>query len=199
MKNKKQARYVLAVRDSRAAQRIEKVCFQTEIKDTLFKYIFFVLFFFLPSSSPCLKDQFAVSYFSTSLIVLIQVYNWEIRHHSLVCSCRLPDILYISFSSPLRTTEPLTRKNKYEIEIPCFVVMRLSYLNALVSHRIIENTHTCVWPASKLSYLGERSEPRENARARGLARSLARSRETRFARLKRRACSQANMCRPGGL
>ena len=46
MKNKKQARYVLAVRDSRAAQRIEKVCFQTEIKDTLFKYIFFVLFFY---------------------------------------------------------------------------------------------------------------------------------------------------------
>ena len=64
MKNKKQARYVFAVRDSRAAGRIEKVCFQTEIKDTLFKYIFFVLFF-LPSSSPCLKDQFAV-YFSTS-------------------------------------------------------------------------------------------------------------------------------------
>ena len=45
VKNKKQARYVLAVKDSRAAERIEKVCFQTEIKDTLFKYIFFVLFF----------------------------------------------------------------------------------------------------------------------------------------------------------
>ena len=33
--------------------------------------------------------------FSTSLIVLIQVYNWEIRHHSLVCCCGLADILYI--------------------------------------------------------------------------------------------------------
>ena len=34
-------------------------------------------------------------YFSASLIVLIQVYNWEIRHHSLVCCCGLADILYI--------------------------------------------------------------------------------------------------------
>ena len=101
MKNKKQARYVLAVKDSRAAEPLEKVCFQTEI---------FVLFF-LPSSSPCLKDQFAVSHFSTSLIVLIQVYNWEIRHHSLVCCCRLADILYIWFSSPLRTAEPLESIN----------------------------------------------------------------------------------------
>ena len=47
------------------------------------------------SSSPSRKDQFAVSYFSTCLIVLIQVYNWEIRHHSLVCCCELADILYI--------------------------------------------------------------------------------------------------------
>ena len=41
-------------------------------------YIFcFILLFTSPSL--CRKDQFAVSYFSTSLIVLIQVYNWEIR------------------------------------------------------------------------------------------------------------------------
>ena len=30
-----------------------------------------------------------------SLIVLIQVYNWEIRHHSLVCCYGLADILHI--------------------------------------------------------------------------------------------------------
>ena len=55
----------------------------------------FILLF--TSSSPYRKDQFAVSYFSTSLIVLIQVYNWEIRHHSLVCCCGLAcwHILYI--------------------------------------------------------------------------------------------------------
>ena len=45
--------------------------------------------------------------------------------------------------------------------------------------------------ASKLSYLGKRSEPREN-RERGVAGpSLGRSRETRFTRPNRRACSQA--------
>ena len=60
-----------------------------------FEIYFFVLFFCLASSSPCCKDQFAVSYFSTSLIVLIQVYNWEIRHHSLVCCYGLADILGI--------------------------------------------------------------------------------------------------------
>ena len=41
----------------------------------------FILLF--TSSSPCRKaDQFAVLYFPTSLIVLIQVYNWEIRHQA---------------------------------------------------------------------------------------------------------------------
>ena len=45
-------------------------------------YIFcFVLLF--TSSSPCLNDQFAVSYFSTNLIVLIRVYNWEVRYDGL--------------------------------------------------------------------------------------------------------------------
>ena len=69
---------------------LKKVCFQNEILGNLFKYIFL-----FTSSSPCRKDQFAVSYFSTSLIVLIQVYNEEIRHYSLVCCCGLADILYI--------------------------------------------------------------------------------------------------------
>ena len=38
---------------------------------------------------------FGFSYFSTSLVVPIQVYNWEIRHHSLFCCCGLVDILYL--------------------------------------------------------------------------------------------------------
>ena len=58
----------------------------------IYIHICFILFF--TSSSPCRKDQFAVSYFSTGLIVLIQVYNSEIRHHSLVCYCGLADVLY---------------------------------------------------------------------------------------------------------
>ena len=36
-----------------------------------------------------------MSYFSTSLIALIQVYNSEIRYHSLVCRCGLADNLHI--------------------------------------------------------------------------------------------------------
>ena len=56
-------------------------------RKNLSNYMFFVLYFLFTSSSPCHKDQFAVSYFSASLIVLIQVYNLEIRHHSLVCCC----------------------------------------------------------------------------------------------------------------
>ena len=48
------------------------------------------------SSSPCPQDQFAVSYFSTSLIVLIQAYSWEIRLHSLVCCCGLADIVHMA-------------------------------------------------------------------------------------------------------
>ena len=57
---------------------------------------FFVLFYSLfTSSSPCRKDQFAILYFSTSLILLIHVYNWEIWHHSLVCCCGFADILDI--------------------------------------------------------------------------------------------------------
>ena len=57
--------------------------------------IYFSFIYLFTSSSPWLKDQFAVSYFATSLIVLIQVYNWEIRQHSLVCCCGLADIVYI--------------------------------------------------------------------------------------------------------
>jgi len=53
-----------------------------------------------PQLMPCLLvfRFFGFSYFSTSLIVLIQVYNWEIRHHSLVCYCGLADIFYILVS-----------------------------------------------------------------------------------------------------
>ena len=60
-----------------------------------FKYILFCFILLFTSSSPCRKDQFVVLYFSTSLIVQIQVYNRVIRHHSLVCYCGFADILNI--------------------------------------------------------------------------------------------------------
>ena len=44
------------------------------------------------------KDQFVVSYFLQVVILLLQIYNWEIRHHSLVCHRGLADILYILVS-----------------------------------------------------------------------------------------------------
>ena len=54
----------------------------------------FILLF--TSSSPYRKDQFAVRIFLQVVIVLIQVYDWEIRYHSLVCLFGLADIfLYI--------------------------------------------------------------------------------------------------------
>ena len=59
------------------------------------KYLFFCFILLFTSSSPCCKDQFAALYFSCSLIVLVQVYNCEIRHHSLVCCCGFADILNI--------------------------------------------------------------------------------------------------------
>ena len=77
----------------------------------MFKYIFVSFILLFTSSSPCRNDQFAVSYFSTSLNVLIQVYNWEIRHQSLVCCCELSEILYIlKFASPTWGAPPLRKQ-----------------------------------------------------------------------------------------
>ena len=78
----------------------KKVCLQTEILGNLFKYILFCFLLLFTSSSSCREDQFAALYFSTSLIVLIQVYSWEIRHHSLVCCCGFADILNIVRHKP---------------------------------------------------------------------------------------------------
>ena len=51
-------------------------------------------------TDPYGKDQSAVSYFPTSLIVLIQVYSWERTEISLVCCWGLADILY--FLGPIK-------------------------------------------------------------------------------------------------
>ena len=47
----------------------------------------------------CRKDQFAVLNFLQVIIVLIQVYDWEIRHQSMVCHCGIADILYFDSHS----------------------------------------------------------------------------------------------------
>jgi len=62
-------------------------------------YIFcFILLF--TSSLPYRKDHSAVLYFLQVIIVQIQVYNWEFRHHSTVCRCGLADILYFDRNQP---------------------------------------------------------------------------------------------------
>ena len=56
-------------------------------------YIFVLFFSLLLNRLAVRKDQFAVLYFLQVIIVLIKVYNWEIRHHSTVRRCVLTDIL----------------------------------------------------------------------------------------------------------
>ena len=63
--------------------------FLTNLLKIFVKYIdIFVLFFCL------LVHRLAVRNSLPFIIVLNQVYNWAIRHHSKVCRCRLADILY---------------------------------------------------------------------------------------------------------
>ena len=56
-------------------------------------YIFVLFFSLLLHRLAVRKDQFAVFYFQQVIIVPIQVYNWEIRHHSTVRRCVLAGIL----------------------------------------------------------------------------------------------------------
>ena len=74
-------------------QPLKKVCLQTEILGNLFKYIFCCFILLFTSSSPCCKDQLAVLYISTSLIVLIQVYNWRSGTTHWFFCCGFDDIL----------------------------------------------------------------------------------------------------------
>ena len=56
---------------------------------------FFVLFFCLLLHLLAVRISLPFHIFIQVVIVLIQLYNWEIRHHSFVCRCGLADILYI--------------------------------------------------------------------------------------------------------
>ena len=49
-----------------------------------FEYVFFVLFFWLLLHSLAVKISLPSYDFLSIIIVLIQVYNWQIRHHSMV-------------------------------------------------------------------------------------------------------------------
>ena len=62
----------------------------------LFNYIFLVLFFCLLLHCLAVRISLPFHIFLHVVIVLIQVNNWEIQHHSLVCRCGLADILYMT-------------------------------------------------------------------------------------------------------
>ena len=60
----------------------------------LFNYTFFFFCLFLHRLAVRISLPFHI--FLHVVIVLIQVNNWEIQHHSLVCRCGLADILYMT-------------------------------------------------------------------------------------------------------
>ena len=75
----------------------EVLSFKLKYWANLLKLIYFLFFFLLFTFSlPCRKDQFAVLYFIQHVIVLIQVYNWEILQHRTqrFCRCGPVDISY---------------------------------------------------------------------------------------------------------
>ena len=60
----------------------EVLSFKLKYWANLFKLINFLVFILLFTFSlPCRKDQFAVLHFIQHVIVLIQIYNWEILNH----------------------------------------------------------------------------------------------------------------------
>ena len=62
------------------------------------------------------------------IIVLNQVYNWEIRHHSKVCRCRLADILYFG-----NITEPWVAYGC--LEHPCILPLNSPFIcSSQISH-----------------------------------------------------------------
>ena len=69
--------------------------FLTNLLKFFVKYIdIFVLFFCLLLLRLAVRNSLPFHDFLQVIIVLNQVYNWAIRHHSKVCRCRLADILY---------------------------------------------------------------------------------------------------------
>ena len=53
------------------------------------KYTFYCFILLFTFSSPC-----ATAVQVITVLIMIQVYNWEIRHHSSVRRCGLADVLY---------------------------------------------------------------------------------------------------------
>ena len=75
------------------------------------KYIYsnkFIYIFIKLLHRLAVRISLPFSDFLQVIIVLIQVYNWEIRHHSTVCRCGLADILYFNLLMQLYETGALS-------------------------------------------------------------------------------------------
>ena len=83
--------------------------FKPKYWTNFFNHIFFVLFFCLLLHGLAVRISLPFHIFLQVLIVLIQVYNWEIRHHSLVCRCGLADILYMTGMTKITGMTRMTR------------------------------------------------------------------------------------------
>ena len=86
--------------------------FKPKYWTNFFNHIFFVLFFCLLLHGLAVRISLPFHIFLQVLIVLIQVYNWEIRHHSLVCHCGLADILYMTGMTKMTGMTRMTRMTK---------------------------------------------------------------------------------------
>ena len=78
----------------------------------LFNYTFFVLFFCLLLHRLAVRISLPFHIFLHVVIVLIQVNNWEIQHHSLVCRCGLADILYMNGMTKMTGMTWMTRMTR---------------------------------------------------------------------------------------
>ena len=65
-----------------------------------FEYIYIFLFFCLLLHRLAVSTSLPFYDVLQIIIVLIQVYNWESRHQSMVCRCGLADILFLLLFYP---------------------------------------------------------------------------------------------------
>ena len=89
------------------------------------------MYIFFTSSSPCRKDQFyRFIFFYKFNCAVIQVYNWEIRHHSLVSCCGFADILNILANHTFRDSAlPKGETTPQDIQPQTLLILKPPSLN----------------------------------------------------------------------
>ena len=84
-----------------------------------FECVFFVLFFCLLLHSLAVKISLTFYDCLPIIIVLIQVYNWQIWHHSMICCCGRADILFLfQFCPWFKFYFPLFQTHHHTLSYP---------------------------------------------------------------------------------